>query len=71
MYVLHDVLRKDLLRQNSSRVQYFYWLNSFEIIDATNEGNIARFVNHACDPNCTANAFRIGRVTRVGIFAVV
>lgn len=30
---------------------YFMALKSDEIIDATNKGNITRFINHSCDPN--------------------
>ena len=31
---------------------YFMALNADEVIDATNKGNISRFINHSCDPNC-------------------
>ena len=27
-------------------------LNASEIIDATAKGNVSRFINHSCDPNC-------------------
>lgn len=29
------------------------------IVDATNKGNIARFVNHCCEPNCVARIVTI------------
>lgn len=31
---------------------YFMALKSDEIIDATEKGNITRFVNHSCEPSC-------------------
>lgn len=31
---------------------YFMALKGNEIIDATLKGNISRFINHSCDPNC-------------------
>lgn len=27
-------------------------LSSKEVIDPTEKGNLARFINHSCDPNC-------------------
>lgn len=31
---------------------YFMALNADEVIDATQKGNVSRFINHSCDPNC-------------------
>ena len=31
---------------------YFMSLNADEILDATSKGNVSRFINHSCDPNC-------------------
>lgn len=31
---------------------YFMALNADEVIDASYKGNISRFINHSCDPNC-------------------
>jgi len=33
---------------------YMVQLKHDEIIDATRKGNITRFINHSCDPNCVA-----------------
>lgn len=31
---------------------YFLTLDSSECIDARRKGNLARFINHSCNPNC-------------------
>ena len=33
---------------------YMFRLDNNHIVDATNCGNVARFINHCCDPNCYA-----------------
>lgn len=40
---------------------FLFTVSSRTVIDATNEGNDARFINHSCDPNCEAEIIR-GRV---------
>jgi SET domain-containing protein len=31
---------------------YFMTLNGNEVIDAGAKGNLGRFINHSCEPNC-------------------
>ncbi|MED6107317.1 hypothetical protein PIB30_012969 [Stylosanthes scabra] len=38
-------------------------------IDATFKGNLARFLNHGCDPNCVLEKWQVDGETRVGVFA--
>jgi hypothetical protein len=38
------------------------------LIDATQKGNSARFLNHSCEPNCCTQKWLVGSETRVGIF---
>lgn len=33
---------------------YLFRIDRYEIVDATMKGNLARFVNHCCDPCCYA-----------------
>lgn len=34
-------------------------------------GNVARFMNHSCQPNCETQKWTVNGDTRVGLFAVV
>jgi histone-lysine N-methyltransferase SETD2/UMP-CMP kinase len=40
-----------------------------EVIDPTYCGNIARFMNHSCEPNCVTRKWTVFKETMVGIFA--
>jgi hypothetical protein len=39
------------------------------VIDAAEAGNISRYVNHSCDPNCELQRWQVGSEIRIGIFA--
>jgi [histone H3]-lysine36 N-dimethyltransferase NSD2 len=49
---------------------YMMEINSNEIIDARFASNLARFVNHCCDPNAQLQRWSINGFTRIGIFAI-
>ncbi|KAI6182830.1 Crossover junction endonuclease MUS81 [Aphelenchoides bicaudatus] len=49
---------------------YVMSLNSYTYIDATKRGNIARFVNHSCDPNAATEKWTVDRRDRIGFFAI-
>ena len=38
---------------------YLFRLDRYDIVDATLKGNMARFVNHCCDPTCYAKIIMI------------
>ncbi|XP_062222797.1 histone-lysine N-methyltransferase ASHR3-like isoform X2 [Phragmites australis] len=38
-------------------------------IDATFKGNVSRFLNHSCEPNCNLEKWQVDGETRVGVFA--
>jgi SET domain-containing protein len=48
---------------------YFMSLNKGEFIDATKKGNLGRFCNHSCNPNCYVDKWVVGDKLRMGIFA--
>lgn len=39
------------------------------VIDSTAGGNISRFMNHSCDPNCTVEQWTVNGLPRMAIFA--
>ena len=49
---------------------YFMSLNQGEFIDATKKGNLGRFCNHSCNPNCEVVKWIVGDRLRMGIFAL-
>ncbi|GAB2275853.1 hypothetical protein Dimus_010597 [Dionaea muscipula] len=51
------------------RDAYIISLNSYEAIDATRKGSLARFINHSCQPNCETRKWTVLGEIRVGIFA--
>ena len=40
-----------------------------EVIDPTKNGNMARFINHSCDPNCETRKWHVKGELCIGIFA--
>ena len=40
-----------------------------EVIDPTYKGNLARLINHSCDPNCITEQWNVVGETCIGIFA--
>ncbi|CAG2100211.1 unnamed protein product [Medioppia subpectinata] len=49
---------------------YFLTIDKEKIIDAGPKGNLARFMNHSCQPNCETQKWMVNGATRVGLFAV-
>uniref|UniRef100_A0AAR5P0M7 Histone-lysine N-methyltransferase n=1 Tax=Dendroctonus ponderosae TaxID=77166 RepID=A0AAR5P0M7_DENPD len=48
---------------------YFMTVDSDRVIDAGPKGNLSRFMNHSCDPNCVTQKWTVLGETRVGLFA--
>ena len=44
-------------------------LNNQEVIDPTSKGNLARFINHSCQPNCITEKWNVLGEVCIGIFA--
>ena len=40
------------------------------MIDAGPKGNLARYINHSCDPNCQTEPWIVNSDKRIGIFAI-
>ncbi|KAF3337732.1 histone-lysine N-methyltransferase ASHH2-like isoform X2 [Carex littledalei] len=49
---------------------YFMTLNGGEVIDACAKGNLGRFINHSCDPNCRTEKWIVNGEVCIGLFAI-
>lgn len=71
--ILDDALTEERLRYyRDNGVQHFHMmeLSSSMVIDAGKQGNLARFINHSCEPNCQSQKWYLGNEPRIGIFAL-
>lgn len=75
MEYVGEVLDYQLFKKRSKQYskagqQHFYFMaiNPEEIVDATVKGNISRFINHSCDPNCETQKWTVNGTLRVGFF---
>ena len=58
-------------RQKKEEHNYYYMtMDASRMIDAGPKGNIARFMNHSCDPNCETQKWTVNGDTKVGLFAL-
>ncbi|KAG1331164.1 hypothetical protein COCNU_02G011320 [Cocos nucifera] len=49
---------------------YFMTLNGGEVIDACAKGNLGRFINHSCNPNCRTEKWMVNGEVCIGLFAI-
>ncbi|XAR62849.1 Histone-lysine N-methyltransferase [Bertholletia excelsa] len=49
---------------------YFMTLNGSEVIDACAKGNLGRFINHSCEPNCRTEKWMVNGEVCIGLFAL-
>jgi [histone H3]-lysine36 N-trimethyltransferase len=63
--------RRRMRQYDEEGIKHFYFmsLNKGEFIDATKKGNLGRFCNHSCNPNCYVDKWVVGDKLRMGIFA--
>eukprot|EP00899_Mesostigma_viride_P020227 jgi/Mesvir1/28205/Mv04757-RA.1 len=61
--------RKEEYRKTGLLHHYFMALNQKEYIDACRKGNLGRFINHSCDPNCITQKWSVNGEIRIGLFA--
>ncbi|KAJ3153941.1 Histone-lysine N-methyltransferase setd1a [Geranomyces variabilis] len=63
-----DIREKGYERQGIGS-SYLFRINADNIIDATKKGNMARFINHNCEPNCSAKVITVAGRRRIVIYA--
>ena len=63
--------RKRMRIYDEEGIKHFYFmsLSKGEFVDATKKGNLGRFCNHSCNPNCYVDKWVVGDKLRMGIFA--
>ncbi len=62
--------KKRLQDYSKSTCTYMMRLGAKEVIDPTYKGNMARFINHSCDPNCETRKWNVRGEIEVGIFTI-
>lgn len=63
--------RNRMIKYDREGIKHFYFmsLTKSEFVDATKRGNLGRFCNHSCNPNCYVDKWVVGEKLRMGIFA--
>lgn len=65
-----DLGQQRVEKYKNSTCTYLMRTTNGEVIDPTFVGNIARFINHSCDPNCETQKWNVLGEVCVGIFAL-
>lgn len=65
------IFRRRMVQYDDEGIKHFYFmsLSKGEFVDATKKGNLGRFCNHSCNPNCYVDKWVVGDKLRMGIFA--
>ncbi|KAH9247262.1 histone-lysine N-methyltransferase SETD1B [Batrachochytrium salamandrivorans] len=61
--------REKLYEASGIGSSYLFRIDEDTIIDATKCGNLARFINHCCEPNCNAKVISVDGTKRIVIYA--
>ncbi|KAK9844222.1 hypothetical protein WJX81_008646 [Elliptochloris bilobata] len=64
-----DARERAYAAQGDAGACYMFAIDADHIVDATRKGNLSRFINHSCSPNCKARIVEVDRRRRVFYFA--
>jgi len=62
--------REEKYEESGIGSSYLFRLDAEQVIDATKKGNIARFMNHSCDPNCNAKVIPHNGFMKIAVYAL-
>lgn len=72
-----EVINMDEFKRRIKEIQerkiinyYFLTVDPDMTIDAGTKGNVSRFINHSCEPNCETQKWIIGNTRVIGLFAI-
>ncbi|KAI8823659.1 uncharacterized protein EV422DRAFT_521890 [Fimicolochytrium jonesii] len=70
--ITSTMFKKRTQEYDKEGVKHFYFmsLKANEFIDAGRKGNVSRFMNHSCDPNCALHKWIVGERWRIGMFTL-
>jgi len=63
-------LREDRYLKSGIGSCYLFRLDKNTVIDATKKGGIGRYINHSCDPNCTAKIITVNKNKHIVLYAL-
>lgn len=76
MQYVGEIIRQKVADEREKRYEqcgigssYLFRIDDDTIIDATKKGNLARFINHCCDPNCYAKIINFGNMKKIIIYS--
>lgn len=67
---MRERMRKQRIDAPNDHDFYIMHLESGIYVDGKTKGNLSRFINHSCDPNCELSRWVVKGKTRIGIFAL-
>uniref|UniRef100_A0AAR2L239 SET domain-containing protein n=1 Tax=Pygocentrus nattereri TaxID=42514 RepID=A0AAR2L239_PYGNA len=62
-------MRERKYEQEGIGSSYLFRVDQDTIIDATKCGNLARFINHSCNPNCYAKVITVEAKKKIVIYS--
>ncbi|GMH36489.1 hypothetical protein BSKO_04357 [Bryopsis sp. KO-2023] len=62
--------RREYYAATGQRHYYFMNIGNGEVIDACRKGNLGRFINHSCEPNCETQKWVVQGELAIGLFAL-